>query len=269
MFIEYLPGKTFIHSLDIRTKIIGFIVIMLLTFIFNNPLYNAILLVFVCIMAFSTGMPLRKIYKLLVPLIPIYIFILLFTGFTPAERFVLPENQKVIFYLIPDWQLGVTVGGLLQGFSFIFRLLIMVIASSLMTLTTPIDDFIQLFNKLKVPFEFSFAITTALRFIPTMNRKRELIIDAQRARGANLAEKSLFGYIKTSVPIMVPLMVNAIRMANNLSMAMLNRGYGFSKHRTMLKQSSFRPRDYFTCCLIIPVAALGVYLRYVLGKGTL
>lgn len=269
MFIEYLPRKTFIHSLDIRTKIIGLTVIMVLSFVFNSPLYNALLLTFVAIMAFSAGMPHRRIYQLLIPLIPILIFILLFSGFTPADRFVAPENQKVIIYLIPHWQLGVTMGGLLQGLSFIFRLLAMVIASSLMTLTTPMDDFIQLFNKLRVPFEFSFALTTALRFIPTMNRKRELVIDAQKARGANLAEKSLVGYIKTSVPIMVPLMVNSIRMANNLSMAMLNRGYGFSTHRTILKQSSFKPRDYFTCCLISTAAALGVYLRYVLGKGIL
>lgn len=268
MFIEYLPRQTFIHSLDIRTKLVGFSGVVLLVFLFNNPLYNLAVALSVVIMAYSAGMQIRKIYHLLVPLVPVFILIMLFAGFTPPNRFMMQINQKVLFYLIPNLHLGATIGGLLQGCTFLIRLITLVVASSLVTLTTPIDDFVQLLNKLKCPYEISFALTTALRFIPTMDRKRIFIIDAQKARGAK-EEKGFTGYIKNTIPIMVPMIVNSIRMANNLSMAMLNRGYGYSNHRTVLRQISFSRRDYAVCLLIILIVILGVYLRFWFNLGCL
>ncbi|MHB9094445.1 MAG: energy-coupling factor transporter transmembrane component T family protein [Eubacteriales bacterium] len=269
MLIEYLPRPTFIHSLDIRTKMIGFGGVVILTFLFNNPLYNFAIAVFVGIMAFSAGMPIKKVYNLLGPLVPVFVLIMLFTGFTPPERFIIPINRSVLFYLMPNRHLGMTIGGLLQGCTFLVRLFTMVVASSLVTLTTPIDDFVQLANKLKLPYEFSFVVTTALRFIPAINRKRLRIIDAQKARGAKLEEKGVIRYIKGSIPIMVPLIINSIMMANNLSMAMLNRGYGYSRHRTSLRQISFNQRDYAACFLVVLVVPLGIYLRFGLHKGNL
>lgn len=268
MFIEYLSQQTFIHSLDIRTKMVGFSGVLLLAFLFNNPLYNLAVALLVGIMAWSAGMRIRKILNLLVPLVPVFILIMLFAGFTPSNRFFMQINKEILFYLIPNRHLGVTMGGVLQGCTFLLRLLTLVVASSLVTLTTPIDDFVQLLNKLKFPYEISFAVTTALRFIPTMDRKRMFIIDAQKARGAK-EEKGFTGYIKSSIPIMVPMIVNSIRMASNLSMAMLNRGYGYSSQRTLLRQISFNRRDYVVSFLITLFVVFGIYLRFWLHMGIL
>lgn len=269
MFIEYLPKQTYLHRLDVRTKIIGFTGLSILLFLFANPLYNLVLSFFVAILAYSAGLPIKKIGRLLAPLIPIYILIIFFAGFTRPDHFVTPLNQTVLFYLLPEQKIGMTIGGLLTGCTMLIRLINMIIASSLLTLTTPIDDFVQLFNKLKLPYEFSFVATTALRFIPTMNRKRLLIIDAQKSRGAKLDDKGIVGKIKGAIPIMVPMMINSIMMANNLSKAMLNRGYGCSASRTLLKEITFNRRDYIVCFLIIVAVTLGIYIRLGTHKGVL
>ena len=268
MFIEYLPRQTFIHSLDVRTKMIGFTGVVILVFLFNNPLYNLAMAVLVGMMAVSSGMDARKVSNILLPLLPIFFLMMLFAGFTPPSRFLLHMNQQTLCYLLPNRHLEVTVGGVLQGCTFVIRLLIMVVASSLVSLTTPIDDFIQLLNKLKLPGELSFAVTTALRFVPTMDKKRMSIIDAQKARGAG-DEKGLTGHVRSSIPIMVPMIVNSIKMANNLALAMLNRGYGYSRQMTPLRQISFTRRDYAVCALAVLLTAVGVYLRFWLRLGVL
>lgn len=269
MLIEYLPKKTFIHSLDVRAKLAGFTGLTILAFLFGNPLYNLAVALAVAAMALSAGLPFKKIFGLLAPLLPVLILIVLFSGFSRPDRFDLPASRTVLFYLLPRQQVGMTVGGLLSGCTMLIRLFIMIVASSLVTLTTPVDDFIQLFNKMKLPYEFSFVIATALRFIPTMDRKRLMIIDAQRSRGADLERKGILGHIRSSIPIMVPMMINSIMMANNLSKAMLNRGYGCSAGRTFLSQIVFKRKDYGTCFLTIVAVALGIYLRYGLNKGGL
>jgi len=266
MFIEYLPRQTYLHRLDIRTKLIGFIGIVILAFMFKDPLYNLAIAILVGILAFSIRMPLKKIYDLLSPLAPVFILIMLFSGLNFGQNFH-GTNGTALFYLLPGQHLGVTRGGLLTGCTFVIRIFTMVIASSIVTLTTPIDDFIQLLNKMKVPYEFSFIITTAIRFIPTMNKKRMLIIDAQKARGAKLEEKGIFRQIKNYIPIMVPMIINSILMANTLSMAMLNRGFGYTRSWTSLKELSFTKWDYLTIIMIILMVISGIYLRFGLNKG--
>lgn len=261
MFIEYLPRQSYLHDLDIRTKLIGFIGVILLIFLFKNPLYNLVLALLVGILALSIRMPVKKISELLFPLLPIFILILLFSGLNSGQSFQ-RADESVLFYLLPGQHLAVTKGGLLIGCTYIIRIFTMVISSSIVTLTTPIDDFIQLLNKMKVPYEVSFVITTALGFIPTMNKKRMMITEAQRARGARLEEKGVFKQVKNYIPIMVPMIINSILMANILSMSMLNRGFGYTRTRTSLREISLTKKDYINMSIIFSVVILGFYLRF-------
>lgn len=270
MFLEYLPCQTFMHRLDIRTKLLGLVGVMVLAFSFNHPLYMLVMALLVSILAFGSGLPFGKLRDLLMPLAPVFLLIMLLTGFTyPAGRFQLASSRATLFYLLPGHSFGATSGGVLMGLTFLVRLYTMVIASSIVSLTTPIDDFIQLLNKLKFPPELSFMITTALRFIPTMDKKRLLIIEAQKARGAKLHEKGIIGPIKANIPVMVPMITNSILMANNLSMALLNRGYGYSRSWTNLKELVLRKNDFLAMTLITLITVFGLYLRIALHLGIL
>lgn len=270
MFIEYLPNRTFVHRLDIRTKLLGLGGVFVLAFSFKHPLCILVLALPVSILAFGTGMPFRKLRDFLLPLAPVFILIMLLTGFTyRPDRFHLASSQTTLFFLLPGDSLRATTGGMLMGFTFMVRLYTMVMASSIVSLTTPIDDFILLLNKLKFPPELSFMITTALRFIPTMDKKRLLIIEAQKARGAKLNEKGITGPIRANIPIMVPMITNSILMANNLSMALLNRGYGYTRTRTNLKELVLTKKDYLAISLITFTTVLGLYLRIALHLGIL
>ena len=270
MLIEYLPGDTLIHRLDVRTKMFGFLGFIILSFLFQDPKYQLLLLTLTGLLAYWINIPQRKIGRMLVPLIPIIVSIILITGFTFApERFNRVSSQMILFYALPGDRLGATVGGFLMGTTFIFRLFSMMIASSVLTLTTSMDDFTQFFHKMKVPVEISMMLTTAIRFIPTLDKKRRLIIEAQKARGAHFNDKGIVGSIRSYLPIMIPMFINSILIANSLSMAMLNRGYGLSRTWTPLREISFAPRDYWTICLIGLTMTLAVFARFRLHLGVL
>jgi len=207
---------------------------------------------------------------MLVPLIPIILSIILITGFTfTPERFDRVSSQAILFYALPGDRLGATVGGFLMGTTFIFRLISMMIASSVLTLTTSMDDFTQFFHKMKVPAEVSMMLTTAIRFLPTLDKKRKLILEAQKARGTKLNEKGIVGPIQSYLPIMIPLFINSIMMANSLSMAMLNRGYGLTRTWTSMRELSFALRDYWTILLIVLLLTLAIFVRFRLQLGVL
>ena len=124
MFIEYLPGNTLLHRLDVRTKMFGFIGFIILSFLFQDPKYQLLILTLISLLALWIKIPLRKIWGMLLPLIPIVISILLITGFTFApERFDRVSSQAILFYALPGDRLGATVGGFLMGTTFIFRLM--------------------------------------------------------------------------------------------------------------------------------------------------
>lgn len=268
--LEYLPGDTLIHRLDIRTKMLGFAVLILLSFLFQDPFYQLLILSWSGLLAFWIKIPLRKIRGMLVPLIPIIISIILITGFTFApERFDQISSQTILFYALPGERLGATVGGFLMGTTFILRLLGMMIASTVLTLTTSMDDFTQFFHKLKVPVEISMMLTTAIRFIPTLDKKRKQILEAQKARGMKFNEKGIVGSIRSYLPIMIPMFINSILMANSLSMAMLNRGYGLTRTWTSMREIAFAPRDYWSITFLILLVILAVLGRFWLHLGGL
>ena len=155
-----------------------------------------------------------------------------------------------------------------MGLTFFLRIWSMLIASTILTVTTSMDDFMLFCQRLKIPAEISLMLTMALRFIPTLDKKRKLILEAQTARGMSFTGKGIAGSIRSYLPIMVPLFINSIMMANSLSMAMLNRGYGLAGARTPLKErSSLAPRDWWTIAVVILGVSLAVFCRFKLQLG--
>ncbi|HBP63113.1 MAG TPA: energy-coupling factor transporter transmembrane protein EcfT [Desulfosporosinus sp.] len=268
MSIEYIPGDTLLHRLDIRVKMYGFLGLIILSFIFQDPLYQLFIVTLTGLLAFWMKISLQKIGRMVAPLIPIIITIILITGFTFApERFGQASNQAILFYVLPGNRLGATVGGFLMGTTFTFRLVSMMIASSVLTLTTSIDDFIQFFQMMKVPVEITMMLTTAIRFIPTLDKKRQLIIEAQKARGVRFNNKGIIGSIRSHLPLMIPMFINSILMANSLSMAMLNRGYGLTRTSTSMRQIRFSFKDSCAIAFFILLLTSAFFVRFKLHLG--
>lgn len=265
---SYLQKETYLHSLDVRTKLIIFLLVLFPLFMFNDPLYHAVLLGVLFLAIIPSGLPMKEIFKTVKPLIFIFLIIIVLTCFTAnTEKFLHEENKGVLLRLSPN--IVATVGGTKTGLTFLFRMFTMVFATVVFTMTTPIDDLLELLNKMKASYELAIIVTTSISFIPTMIKKKDMIFQAQRARGANISNKGLIKQLQAYVPIMIPLIINSILMAENLSISMANRGFGANERWTSMNDIQMRTVDYLIVVAGVLLTGATIYMRFGLGLGLL
>lgn len=248
-----------LSSLDIRSKLALFILFTMGSFLFNHPVCHLTMAILVIFTGRRMGVSLPRLFSKLLPLLPLFIMIILFTGFTGSGGFVHEENRVILFTL---WtKLEMTRGGILLGTTFLLRLINMVVLTLILLESTPLDEFINLFIKLKLPHSLSFIITTAIRFVPELDKKRGLIIDAQRARGIDMNQGGWLRRYKVHISIMIPLIINSIVMADQLTMGLLNRGFGYTNTWTVLSELKLKSKDYVTLILCLISLVSGIALR--------
>jgi energy-coupling factor transport system permease protein len=142
------------------------------------------------------------------------------------------------------------------------RFIALMSSFSIFFLTTSPDDLSMALQESHVPYEFSFAFTTAVRFVPVLANEAQTIIDAQRSRGLELERGNILKRVKNYVPILIPLIVGAIRRSLELAEAMESRAFGAKKARTTLYVLRIGLRDYAALLMAMTVLAFAVYIRY-------
>jgi energy-coupling factor transporter transmembrane protein EcfT len=256
MFLEYRPGTSFPHRMDVRTKLLVFVVAVVLTFQFAHPLPNALLAVGSLLLLPALGVPGRQVGKLLAPLAPVVVLILVFAALSrgPGD-FGSSSSARVLVHLWFGDGLPLTVGGLAHGTNLGLRILIMVCLTAALIVSTPVEHFVALMRMARLPFPVVFIVMTALRFVPTMQHRANQVLDAQRARGAKI-DGGMIGAIRAYTTIMVPLFSTGIRMSEELAAAMLNRGYGITRQPTAL--TILRPTWRDPAMTVVTAAVVGV-----------
>ena len=147
---------------------------------------------------------------------------------------------------------------LITAIHYSLRLVLLVLASSLLTLTTPpitlTDGLERLLSPLRVihfpAHEMAMMMSIALRFIPTLLEEADKIMKAQTARGADFESGNLIARAKAMVPLLVPLFVSSFRRAGDLAMAMEARCYHGGEGRTRLRVLKCGRQDYAACAAV-------------------
>ena len=269
MLADYIHSDTFLHRLDVRTKLIWFCSFILAIFLFDHPLYIAMFLMLLLLILSASGLPSDGVKRISMMLLPVLVILIGVTMFSHnPQQFVDPFSQTILMYLFPENVAPLTIGGILLGVTIASRIFVMVLASLLLTYTTPIDDFLQVSQRLKVPYVIAFIITTAVRFIPTMEQKAMMVLDAQRSRGADLESGGLIKRIRVFGSVLIPMIVDSIRMSENLAMALMNRGFGASSRLTFFDEIHMKKNDYLALAANLSFVA-AVFILYFLKFGRL
>lgn len=259
MYLEYREGTTLAHRLDARTKLFAFTAAIVLTFLFADPLPNAVLAAAALALLFALGTRPRQVGKLLAPLAPVVVLIIVFAAISRSTGD--GTTGRVLVHLWFDDGLPLTTGGLADGVNLGLRILAMVCLTSALVICTPIEHFVAVMRQLRMPFPVVFIVMTALRFIPTMQHRANQVLDAQRARGAKVADAGMFTAIRAYTTIMVPLFATGIRMSEELAAAMLNRGYGITRQPTSTVTLHATWRDALVAGVTVTLLALASVAR--------
>ncbi|UCD72731.1 MAG: energy-coupling factor transporter transmembrane protein EcfT [Candidatus Bathyarchaeota archaeon] len=224
-----------IHRLDPRAKFIG-------SFI-----------VFSVAVLFTELMPLIALFLLQVPIIL-------------AAKVVkqwLESLRGALFLSGMIFVMNLFVGyALLYSAAMSFRFLTLVASFSWFFLTTSPDDLGLALERSRVPYELCFAFTTAVRFVPVLADEAQTIIDAQRSRGLELDRGDILKRIRNYIPILIPLIVNAIRRSLELAEAMESRAFGSEAERTSLHVLEMRTFDYVFIILAVVLLFVALYVRF-------
>ncbi|EAX47605.1 cobalt transport protein [Thermosinus carboxydivorans Nor1] len=256
---QYFPGRSLLHRLDPRTKLIGTLLFITAIFFAESYLAYSILALWTAALIVVSGVPVRLVLKSLKPL---WIIIVLTLG---IHIFTTPGN--VIYQIGP---LTATKEGLRQGLLMTARLVFLIAVSSLLTFTTSPIALTDGIERLLAPFkrfglpahELAMMMTIALRFIPTLLEETDRIMKAQMARGADFASGNILRRAQNMVPLLVPLFISAFRRADELATAMEARCYRGGQHRTRMKELRLAGRDYIALVSVAALLGILVVLRY-------
>jgi len=140
------------------------------------------------------------------------------------------------------------------------RFIVLVESFSMFFLTTSPDLLGLALEQSHVPYEFCFAFTTAVRFVPVLAEEAQTIMDAQKSRGLELEKGNFLKRIRNYIPILIPLIVSAIRRSLELAEAMESRAWGASERRTNLYVLKLRKEDIALIAMAVGMLTLAVYV---------
>jgi len=150
----------------------------------------------------------------------------------------------------------ITGSTLTYSLAMTIRFLALLSSFSIFFMTTSPDDLGLALEQTHVPYALCFTFTTAVRLVPTMAVDAQTVVDAQRSRGLELDRGNVLKRIRNYIPILIPLIVSAIRRSVELAEALESRGFGVSSRRESLVVLRMKSSDYFA----ILVASVALFL---------
>ncbi|MGN0807691.1 MAG: energy-coupling factor transporter transmembrane component T family protein [Candidatus Coproplasma sp.] len=260
-FGQYYPTQSFVHRLDPRVKLLMLIAYIVMIFVANNfyslALCALILLAAIIAARVPFGSVLRSVKGIIVILV-----------FTSVLNVFFHKGEHL---LVEWWIIHIYLEGIIFAVFLILRLFFLVMASSILTLTTTpvnlcdgVESLLFPLTLIKIPVHvLALIMSIALRFIPTLIDETNRIISAQKARGADFETRNIFKKVKAIIPVLVPLLLSALRRAEELGDAMDARCYSCGKKRTKYKKLTLTWRDgvavLFGAVLIAGVILFNIY----------
>lgn len=232
-----------IHNLDPRMKFVYVCVIFVIAILFSQLLVLLALFIIPLPFVFLAGVQKEWLRSLRgAAFLATFIFIV-----NIASTFLSSGNV-------------VTLVDIESALAMTLRFVVLVESFSVFFLTTSPDHLGLALEQTHVPYEFAFAFTTAVRFVPVLAEEAQTIMDAQKARGLELEKGGFLKRIRNYIPILIPLIVSAIRRSLELAEAMESRAWGATKKRTNLYELKFHRGDYILLAINFLLLIISIYL---------
>jgi energy-coupling factor transport system permease protein len=254
----YVERDSWLHRADPRVKLALVALGIAATLMFRNLFVLLAALALGHLLILTSSVPrdrLMWVWKRMLPLnvlIPLLIFLLQ------------PEGE--VFLRVAFMRFTITA--LVRGIAAVLRLDAIAFLVFAWIFTTNQTQIVRGFVKLGLPFNAGLVLALGLRYIPLFYGLFRTISEAQEARGLDLKRGSLFRRLRNYIPILVAMVISALRSAENLSRALEARALGLEGvKRTYLHDIVFRPADTLFLLAILTTFAVASALRFGLGVG--
>ena len=258
---QYYAADSLIHTLDPRTKLMATLVYVFILFMVKEPVwYIPIFLTLLLLYRFANipfGYFLRGLRGIL---------LLLF--FTFAMRLLCTPGTEITTF----WIFAITEEGIKKAIRLTARIALMITGASLLSYTTTpraladgMEKGLSFLEKFGVPIHsMAVIVMIAFRFIPILTEETHILMEAQKARGAEFENCSIWKKSKNICMMLFPLFLSSIRRATDLAMAMEARGYRDNHPTTRMNPLVYKKEDKIAYVLMVTYAVIIVVLMYIL-----
>jgi energy-coupling factor transport system permease protein len=239
---QYRPLDSFLHRLDVRSKIIPVTLVLILALMTGSLAFYLVILATLIAALLLSGVGCRT---LLNNFRPVFVLVLM----TALYHLVFSERESAVVVELFGWEL--TEGALhLAGF-YSLRLALFICIAFLITLTSSPSDLAEALTKmlrplawLRIPVqELGMIMFMAIRFIPILYEEFLAIRYAQMIRGVDFSG-SLVSRLRKTTFIIIPVFVAAIQRADDVALAIEVRGYNGRRLRTFYSRVHFGEKEW-------------------------
>jgi energy-coupling factor transport system permease protein len=245
--VDYQPGTSYLHMMDPRVKIVALLYLSVVVF-----MVQSIFIVFVMLGVFSAlwskaqlswkawwGFA-KVVLSIMVLIIVLQLF---FYGKNSTAHFILglrlPDHIGILSGYGLKWE------GLEFGILLTIRFLALIILMPMIIKTTTINQISLGMVRLGLPYKVAYMTTTSLNIIPTFQEEIRTIMDAQKLRGMIVFEEGKkWDKFKAYPALVVPMVIGAMRRAQQMGVAMDTRAFGCSKQRTYIESIRMKKSDW-------------------------
>ena len=229
----YQPGRGLLYRLDPRSKILFAISTAVYLAIESDPAALLAALIALHVLALVAQSRCRRVLSLWTALLPLLSIIILLGS-------IRWRASDAWFSVGP---IAVTLEALWIAAGLAARIASLSLCLSLVMWTTEPGDMVQGMVRMGLPFELGFPIVMALEYVATFRQQFRSILEAQQSRGLVFVRHNPVQVARAYIPVLIPLIISALRTADNLALALQTRGFGVGARRTSRRQLRLRPRD--------------------------
>jgi energy-coupling factor transport system permease protein len=247
----YLDNNSFIHRLDPRTKITIFLLTFVAILLFENPLWM-LPVVFLVLLQLVVSGSLKNLYRIRFILIVLLISSLILWN-------LFSKGVTPLFWIFK-------VESLYYSLARTLLMIVMISSGMILISTTRNEELVLGMIRMGMPYRVGFAISTALRLVPTIAASIVTISQAQRSRGLDLDSGKLIDRIRKFLPLLVPVFISTIRNTNIFGMALESKGFGAYEKRTFFLKLEMTRADFLVLAFAVVFMVASVVF-YALGYG--
>ena len=244
MLVDYRKLDTFLHNLNPRISLMFVLGVIIASVVWTDPVVITVATLVMVALGFWCKFPWKQIGWFLKMALFASVFITIIQAFSIDESLIVNDMYKdvVLFYALPGKKGAFSLGGFLYGYASSLKIYMVVIAVGILGFTVDPAVIIQMLNH--IPFaskHFVFIFSTAWRFIPQIQQQLFNLMDAQKTRGMELEKGKMMERLKKVVPIITPLLSNALDISDQIALSMEARAFGSGNKNKFVKPNSMTP----------------------------
>src|SRR5439155_25221595 len=255
--LQYKPGRSLLHLLDARTKLLATAIAIAGVLIAPHPVgYVSLFALLLCAtLAGRVGPALFwRAFGLLLILVTISRIITVIVWPGPAAFHIGPLR-------ISRPGIDLAIRGTTQFFVILYTSALVTMTTAPSALGHGLIWYLSPLRRLRVPVDdIGVMVSLGLALLPLLQQELQRILLAQRVRGADFRRGPLEVRARNALALLPPLLVGNLRRAEELAVAMEARGYIPGTSRTILKAGHLGRNDIVAIAFALLCAAVAIWL---------